>query len=79
LIVDFHKRLSEHSVYTRFFYDLSFKYRTSHDRLKRVCHVDYDRDIALVALDDEKCSKSQSKLVAAARYVMILTIINTFV
>ncbi len=36
----------------------------SHDRLIRVCHVDYDRDIALVALDT---SFSTNKLVAAAR------------
>ena len=67
LIVDFHKRVSEESVYTRFFSDMKYEDRTSHDRLKRVCHVDYDRDIALVALDGEKCSDSQCKLVAAAR------------
>ena len=67
LIVDFHKRVSEESVYTRFFSDMKYEHRTSHDRLKRVCHVDYDRDIALVALDGEKCSNSHQKLVAAAR------------
>lgn len=67
LIVDFHKRVSEESVYTRFFSDIKYEERTSHDRLKRVCHVDYDRDIALVALDGGKCSDSQCKLVAAAR------------
>jgi acetyltransferase len=67
LIVDFHKRVSEESVYTRFFSDIKYEDRTSHDRLKRVCHVDYDRDIALVAIDGEKSSDSQCKLVAAAR------------
>lgn len=36
----------------------------SHDRLIRVCHVDYDRDIALIVLDK---SHSTEKLVAAAR------------
>jgi acetyltransferase len=67
LIVDFHKRVSEKSVYTRFFSDMKYEDRTSHNRLTRVCHVDYDRDIALVTLDGEKCSDSQCKLVAAAR------------
>ena len=36
----------------------------SHNRLIRVCHVDYDRDIALIVLDK---SSSTGKLVAAAR------------
>jgi acetyltransferase len=67
LVVDFHKRVSEESVYTRFFSDMKYEERTSHDRLTRVCHIDYDRDIALVALDGEKCSDSDCKLVAAAR------------
>ena len=38
--------------------------RVSHNRLIRVCHVDYYRDIALVALDK---SSSTDRLVAAAR------------
>ena len=38
--------------------------RVSHKRLIRVCHVDYDRDIALIALDK---SSSSDRLVAAAR------------
>ena len=67
LVIDFHKRVSQESVYTRFFSDMRYEDRTSHDRLKRVCHVDYDRDIAIVALDGEKCSNSTCKMVAAAR------------
>jgi len=38
--------------------------RVAHNRLIRVCHVDYDRDIALVALDT---SSSTSKIVAVGR------------
>lgn len=91
LIVDFHKRLSHESVYTRYLADIKFEDRyvqrkfysepsvlflymlllmqyilcsVSHDRLIRVCHVDYDRDIALVVLDK---SSSVEKLIAAAR------------
>ena len=64
LMVDFHKRLSSESVYTRFLSDIKYEDRVSHGRLIKVCHVDYDRDIALVALDQ---SSSTSKVVAAAR------------
>lgn len=68
LVVDFHKRLSEESVYTRWMGNFKYDERASHSRLIRVCHVDYDRDIALVALDDEKCvAGNDCKLVAAAR------------
>ncbi|KAL7533868.1 hypothetical protein ACHAXR_005495 [Thalassiosira sp. AJA248-18] len=64
LIVDFHKRISSESVYTRFLSDIPFEDRVKHNRLIRVCHVDYDRDIALVVLDK---SSSTGKIVAAAR------------
>lgn len=64
LVVDFHKRISEESVYTRYLSDIKYEDRVAHNRLIRVCHVDYDRDLALIALD--KCS-SNGKLVAAAR------------
>jgi len=64
LVVDFHKRISEESVYTRFLSDIKYEDRVAHNRLIRVCHVDYDRDMALIALDK---SSSTGKLVAAAR------------
>mmetsp|Transcript_11825 Transcript_11825/g.20788 ORF Transcript_11825/g.20788 Transcript_11825/m.20788 type:complete len:797 (-) Transcript_11825:1554-3944(-) len=64
LIVDFHKRISEESVYTRYLSDMRYEDRVSHNRLIRVCHVDYDRDIAIIAMDQ---SSSTGKLVAAAR------------
>jgi acetyltransferase len=49
LIAQFHTRLSERSVYQRYFHLLNLDQRTSHDRLIRVCFGDYDREIALVA------------------------------
>ncbi|KAL7441156.1 hypothetical protein ACHAXH_006608 [Discostella pseudostelligera] len=64
LVVDFHKLLSEDSVYKRFISHIKYEDRVAHDRLIRVCHVDYDRDIALIVLDN---SRSVEKLVAAAR------------
>jgi len=71
LVVDFHKRISEESVYTRWMMNMRYDERASHSRLIRVCHVDYDRDIALVALDEETCAGKNCKLVAAARLTKI--------
>jgi len=67
LIVDFHKRISEESVYTRFFNNIQYKERVNHNRLIRVCHVDYDRDIALVVLDGDKLKDDNKKIIAAGR------------
>ena len=49
LMVAFHQTLSDRSVYLRYFGLLSLKERTLHERLRRVCFIDYDREIALVA------------------------------
>ena len=48
-MVSFHRDLSEHSVYMRYFHALSLGRRVEHERLARICFVDYDREIALVA------------------------------
>jgi acetyltransferase len=48
-IARFHARLSERSVYQRYFHLMKLDQRVAHDRLVRVCFGDYDREIALVA------------------------------
>ena len=48
VIARFHERLSERSVYLRYFHLIDLDRRISHDRLIRICFSDYDRDIALV-------------------------------
>jgi acetyltransferase len=48
-IADFHETLSEESVYLRYANKLNLKQRTAHDRLTRICFVDYDREMVLVA------------------------------
>ncbi len=52
-IARFHERLSERSVYLRYFHLIDLDRRVSHDRLIRICFNDYDRDIALVAVDGD--------------------------
>jgi acetyltransferase len=49
LMVKFHQSLSEESVYYRYFGLLKLPERIAHERLRRICFNDYDREIALVA------------------------------
>ena len=49
LLVEFHRTLSEQSIYQRYFENLGLDQRIAHDRLVRVCFTDYDRELALVA------------------------------
>jgi acetyltransferase len=50
LIIKFHETLSEQSVYSRYFENMQWTSRTAHERLTRVCFVDYDRDVVLNAV-----------------------------
>jgi len=50
LIIKFHETLSEQSVYSRYFENMQWSSRTAHERLTRVCFVDYDRDVVLNAV-----------------------------
>lgn len=57
LMVSFHQTLSDRSVYLRYFYSLSLSSRVAHDRLVRICFVDYDREMAIVAERREPTGK----------------------
>ncbi len=48
-MVHFHETLSERSVYYRYFHLINLEQRTTHERLTRICFIDYDREMALVA------------------------------
>lgn len=50
LIVEFHRQLSERSVRLRYLAPMTLDARVAHERLVRVCFIDYDRDMALVAV-----------------------------
>jgi len=49
-MVRFHETLSERSVYLRYFHLINLEQRTTHERLTRICFIDYDREMALVAV-----------------------------
>ena len=50
LIVDFHRSLSDQSVRFRYFHAFKLSERIQHERLSRVCFIDYDREIVLAAV-----------------------------
>ncbi|MGK7896690.1 MAG: bifunctional acetate--CoA ligase family protein/GNAT family N-acetyltransferase [Xenococcus sp. (in: cyanobacteria)] len=58
LIVDFHQTVSEESIYLRYFHLIKLQTRISHERLTRICFIDYERELALVA---EYCDPSTRK------------------
>ena len=48
-VVRFHHTLSEISVYMRYFHWMKLEQRTAHERLTRICFIDYDRQMADLA------------------------------
>jgi len=63
LMVKFHATLSEQTVYFRYFHHIDLAQRTAHDRLRRICFNDFDREIVLVA--EVKDSKSGERAIVA--------------
>ena len=49
LMAEFHRTLSDRTVYLRYFNSLSLSARISHERLLRICFGDYEREMVLVA------------------------------
>ncbi|MBE9189787.1 bifunctional acetate--CoA ligase family protein/GNAT family N-acetyltransferase [Gloeocapsopsis crepidinum LEGE 06123] len=49
LMIQFHQTLSEQSIYFRYFHLVKLSQRVAHERLIRICFIDYDREMALVA------------------------------
>ena len=66
LMVKFHETLSERSVYLRYFRAFQLDQRVEHERLTRICFVDYDRDMALVVTAKNKRTE-EDEIIAAGR------------
>jgi len=59
LLVKFHETLSDKTVMMRYLQPMMLTERLVHERLARICHSDYDREITLVAegrMARENCS-----------------------
>ena len=65
LMIQFHGRLSDRSVYLRYFQPLKLTQRTAHERLTRICFIDYDREMALVT--QLKHPDGSSEVIAVGR------------
>jgi len=52
LMVKFHEALSERSMYLRYFHATKLSQQVAHDRLVRMCFLDYDREISLLVERD---------------------------
>jgi acetyltransferase len=66
LMVEFHESLSERSVYMRYFHAMNLTRRTAHERLTRICFIDYDREMALVA-EHENPETGEPEILGVAR------------
>jgi acetyltransferase len=67
LMVRFHAGLSEETVHRRYGGLLKLSARVAHERLIRMCFVDYDRQIALVA--DRVNESGEHELLGIARLI----------
>jgi acetyltransferase len=65
LVINLHKGLSERTVYLRYFQPLKLSQRTSHERLTRICFIDYDREMVLVV--EQKGKDDQPEIIAIGR------------
>lgn len=69
LIRAFHATLSEESVYLRYAHLISQAHRITHTRLTRICFIDYDRELALVA--DYEDENGNHQILGVGRFSQI--------
>lgn len=64
-LIKFHRALSERTVYLRYFQPLKLSQRTAHERLQRICFIDYDREMALAV--EHKANDGNPEIIAIGR------------
>ncbi len=69
-IARFHETLSEQSVYLRYIQALKLSQRVAHDRLARLCFIDYDREMALVA-ESKNAATGKADIFAVGRLIKL--------
>jgi acetyltransferase len=70
MMVEYHKKLSERTVYMRYLHPMALDARISHERLSRIVFIDYNREMALVA-EYQNPQTGQSEIVAVGRLTKI--------
>ncbi|MBF2071994.1 bifunctional acetate--CoA ligase family protein/GNAT family N-acetyltransferase [Fischerella thermalis] len=66
LMIKLHHTLSEESVFFRYFHLIKLSQRIAHERLTRLCFLDYDREMALV-VDYENPETGEHEVLAVGR------------
>jgi acetyltransferase len=66
MMVRFHESLSERTVYQRYLQLLNLTQRTAHERLTRICFIDYARQMALV-VERKDATTGETSIVAVGR------------
>ena len=69
MMARFHHTLSEQSVYWRYLHLIGLSQRIAHERLTRVCFIDYARDMALVA--EQRDAAGQLVILAVGRLMKL--------
>ncbi len=65
-LVRFHETLSDSTVYFRYMHQITLPQRIAHDRLARICFIDYDREMALV-VERKKSKIGPPEIIAVGR------------
>ena len=68
LMVTFHETLSARSVYLRWLHMLNLSRRTAHTEMIRMCFIDYDREMALVA-DHDNPQTGQHEIIGVGSFI----------
>jgi acetyltransferase len=66
MMVKFHETLSDRTVYLRYLRPMLLEARVAHERLARVCHCDYNREINFIAEIDAD-QQDERQILGAAR------------
>lgn len=70
LIIGLHKTLSEESVQFRYLHPMKLMQRISHERMIRVCFIDYNREMALV-VDRENPETGEHEILGVGRLSIV--------
>jgi acetyltransferase len=68
-MVRFHQIVSERSIYFRYLHMIGLSQRIAHERLTRVCFIDYAREMALVA--EQRDAAGQPVILAVGRLMKL--------
>jgi acetyltransferase len=65
LLAKFHTVLSDRTVFLRYLQPIMLQQRVMHERLARICHCDYDRELVMVAEGQD--SAGEQSIMAVVR------------